>query len=262
MPKPLPDVAALHDLSGKVALVTGGSRGLGRAIATGYAAAGARVVIASRKRDVCEAVAEDLVSRGAEAIGIGANVRHAEDRARLLETCVDRFGRIDVLVNNAGANIHHEPLRETPESKFDHVFDVNCKAPTFLSARCADLMAEQGGGVIVNMSTVGTEFVPRKLAFYGAAKSALVYITRVMAAEWAPLGIRVNAIAPGAFRTDMLENILAKDPFIASRVGDTMALGRFAEPEEIVGTAIYLASDASSYMTGATLFYDGGMFWS
>ena len=164
-----------------------------------------------------------------------------------------------MLVNNAGSNIHREPLRETDESKFDHVFDLNCKAPTFLGARCADVMADQGGGVIINMSTVGTEFVPRNLAFYGAAKLALVYITRVMAAEWAPLGIRVNALAPGAFRTDMLASILKEDEFIASRVADTMAMNRFAEPEEIIGTAIYLASDASSYMTGATLAYDGDL---
>ncbi len=259
MPEPLPDVRKLNDLTGKVAIVTGGSRGLGLAIATGFAAAGARVVVASRNGEVCEQVAADLVDRGADAVGIGANVRSAADRDQLIETCLDHYGRIDVLVNNAGSNIHHEPLRKTEESKFDHVFDVNCKSPTFLSARCADVMAQQGSGSIINMSTTGVRFAPRNMAFYGAAKLALIYITQVMAAEWARDGIRVNALAPGAFRTDMLDSILESDPHVAEGVDDMIFMRRFAEPEEIIGTAIFLASDASSYMTGATLYYDGGM---
>lgn len=246
----------LFDLSGRVAIVTGGSRGLGRAICLGYAAAGARVVVASRKLDRCEEVAAEIEASGGEALAVATHVGHPDEIDALVDATVARFGGIDIVVNNA-ANPLSGALVDLTDAAFEKSYAVNVRGPVQLAARALDHLAVSGHGVVINMITVGAFQPGETLGLYCSNKAALWSMTRVMAKEWASRGVRVNAIAPGPFRTDMMAATYAVPEFHEAIVAAT-ALGRLAEPEEIVGMALFLASDASSYVTGSALGVDGG----
>lgn len=245
------------DLGGQVVIVTGGSRGLGLAMARAYAAAGATVVVASRKQQACEDVAAELTAQsGNPAAGIGCHVGRWDDCDALVAGTLERFGRIDVLVNNAGMSPLYPSLEAVTESLFDKVIDVNLKGAFRLSALAGTHMASANGGVIINVtSTAAIRPGPGELP-YAAAKAGLNTLTLGLAHAFGPT-VRVNAIMPGMFRTDVSK---AWDQDHADDVARTsIALRRIAEPEEIVGAALYLASDASSYTTGAILKVDGGL---
>lgn len=245
-------------LSGKVALITGGSRGLGRAMTLGLARAGARVVIASRQLPSCEAVAREVQELGGEALAVSAHAGQMDSLDRLLEACYARFGRLDVLINNAGTNPVTAGLTDLTPELFQKVFEVNTKGPWYLASRAAPRMARHGGGSIINVISVAGLRPPAYQGFYASSKSALQALTQVMAAEWASWGIRVNAVAPGSYRSDMFD--AATRAMAGFEAGSKAAClqKRIAQTEEIVGPILYLASDMSSYTTGTTLVADGG----
>ena len=244
-------------LQGKVALVTGGSRGLGREMATAFAAAGATVVIASRKVDACTALAEDLHDRfGVEAVPVAVNVSDWDDCDGLAETCIERFGGVDVLVNNAGLSPLYPSLAEVSEALFDKVLGVNLRGPFRLTALLGERMVERGGGSIINISSVeAVKPAPTALP-YAAAKAALEAITLGFARELAPT-VRVNAIRCGMFGTD-ISKAWGDPAAVAAMAERVIPLQRVGDPSEVVGTALYLAGDASSYCTGTVLTLDGG----
>jgi len=245
--------AALFDLSGKVALVTGGSRGLGRQMVLGFAQAGADVIIASRKVEACEAVAEDVRKLGRKALALACHVGKWDDLERLTEAAYAEFGRVDILVNNAGMSPLAPSILETSEALFDKVVDVNFKGPFRLAALVGSRMAEHGAGCIINISSMGSLRPRSFIAPYAGAKAALNAITVAFAQEYGPKGVRVNVIAPGGFLTDV-SGEWAQDQSLLEGV----SLRRFGQPEEIVTTALYLASSHSSYTTGALITVDGG----
>ena len=245
-------------LEGKVALVTGGSRGLGRAMVLGLAKAGADVVIASRKLESCEQVAEDVRAMGRRALPVSAHAGRMESLDALLEQTYDAFGRLDVLINNAGTNPVTAGLSDLTPELFQKVFDVNTKGPWYLASRAAPRMAEHGGGSIINVISVGGLKPPAYQGFYAGSKAALHAMTKVMAAEWASMGIRVNAIAPGSFHSDMLDAALKILPGFEEGSREASLQKRIADTDEIIGPVMYLASDMSKFTTGATLVADGG----
>jgi len=241
------------DFSGKVALVTGGSRGLGAAIARSFAEQGADVVIASRNAESCEQLATEIESEfGRRALGIGAHMGRWEDIERLVEAVYERFGKVDILVNNAGMSPLSDSSLETSEALFDKVIGVNFKGPFRITALVASRMVQGDGGSIINISSIGAIRPQPAYAPYSGAKAALNAITIAHAFEYAPK-VRVNAILPGSFRTDIAKSWSAdKEKNIQS------AIKRYGEPEEIVSTVMYLASEHSSFTTGALIRVDGG----
>ncbi len=248
------------DLQGKVALVTGGSRGLGRAMVLGLARAGADMVIASRKLDSCEEVAAEVRALGRRALPLAAHAGRVQDLDALMDAAYAHFGRIDVLVNNAGTNPVTAGLSELTPQLFDKVFEVNVKGPWYLASRVAARMAQGGaGGVVINVISVAALRPPAYQGFYAASKAALEAMTRVMAAEWAASGIRVNALAPGAFRSDMFDSAARLLPGFEAGSRDGSLQKRIADTDEIVGSVLYLASPMASFTTGTTLVADGGM---
>jgi NAD(P)-dependent dehydrogenase (short-subunit alcohol dehydrogenase family) len=242
------------DMSGQTALVTGGSRGLGRAIALGLAGCGANLVIASRKVENCEAVAGEVRQRGARALPVACHVGRWDALDELVETSIGEFGRIDMLVNNAGMSPLAESSVATSEALFDKIVGVNLKAPFRLSALVGTHMVERGGGSIVNISSIGAEFPSPSNGPYAASKAGLNALTMALAREYAPT-VRVNAIMPGSFRTDVAK---AWPP--DKEANTPAALGRFGEPDEIVSAVLYLASGSSSFTTGSVIRVDGGRY--
>ena len=246
------------DLGERAALVTGGTRGLGRAIAKGLAQAGARVAITGRTAEACEAAAKQLRDEtGAEILPVACHMGDWEALPDLVETMTAAFGTLDVLINNAGINPATLPITEISEAYFDKLYDVNVKGPMRLAALAAPVMAANGGGSIVNVITVGAYSGGPGQATYTSAKAALLTLTKCMAQEWASHAIRVNALAPGPFMTDMMKGTAEIPGFLEGAKNATLQQ-RIAEPEEIVGAALFLASDASSYMTGEDLVVAGG----
>lgn len=256
----MPDRDNLFDLSGKVAVVTGGSRGLGREMAGAFARHGATVVVASRKLDPCLELASELTeSFGTEAIGVACHVGHWDDCDALIATTIERFGTIDVLVNNAGMSPLYESLGQVTEALFDKVIGVNLKGPFRLSALAAEHMVEHGGGSIVNVSSTAAVQPSASEVPYGAAKAGLNALTVAFAHAYGP-SVRANGIMPGPFLTD-ISTAWDLDAF-AERARTSIPLQRGGEPDEIVGAALYLASAASSYTTGAIIKVDGGTAWA
>ncbi len=250
----------LFDLTGKVAVVTGGSRGLGRAMVEAFARHGADVVIASRKLSACEILAEAVADEtGRRAIGVECHVGYWEQCNDLCDRVYDEFGRCDVLVNNAGMSPLYDSLGEVSESLFDKVIDVNLKGPFRLSAAFGERMAAAGGGSIINVSSIAAVQATPNEAAYGAAKSGLNSLTTSFAHAYAP-NVRVNCIMPGPFMTD-ISKAWDLDAF-AERARNDIPLQRGGEPHEVVGAALYFASDASTYTTGAVLKIDGGTAFS
>jgi NAD(P)-dependent dehydrogenase (short-subunit alcohol dehydrogenase family) len=247
-------------LGSKVAIVTGGGKGIGRAIALGLARAGARVVVASRTQADLEAAAEEIRQKGGEALAVVTDVTVNEQIENLVQATMAQLGRIDILVNNA-ARSFLRPLLKLREDGWDKVFDTNVKAVFLLSRAVARQMMAQGGGRIINITTVGAERGSRNLAAYHASKAALKMLTLCMAAEWAQYNINVNAVGPGVTRTHFSQPLWG-NPDLAERIVSAIPKGRIAEPEEIVGAVLFLASDASNFVTGQTIYVDGGFLAS
>ncbi|MGD0352381.1 MAG: glucose 1-dehydrogenase [Dehalococcoidia bacterium] len=243
-------------LEGKVALVTGGSRGIGEAIALGLAKAGADVAIASRKLPELEKVTEKIIGLRRKSLAIAAHVGKLEEINNLVGKVKAEFGRIDVLVNNAGTNPTMDQAIDIEERAWDSIMNLNLKGLFFLSQVVARLMKEQGGGKIVNVASVAG-ITPDILPVYSISKAGVIMATKVMAQQWAKYNIRVNAIAPGLTKTRFSE-ALWNNPEVLKGAMSTLPMRRVAEPEEMVGAVIYLASDASSYVTGQVLAIDGG----
>jgi NAD(P)-dependent dehydrogenase (short-subunit alcohol dehydrogenase family) len=247
----LADPHPLFDLSGKVALITGGSRGLGYQMVKAFAAAGADLIIASRKLDACEAVAEEVRALGRRALAVSAHAGRWEDLDRLIEVAYVEFGRIDILVNNAGMS-PAVPSHEVTEQLFDSVLNLNFKGPFRLASQVAHRMAEGEGGVIINVSSTGALMPLPRVIPYSGAKAALNAMTVSLAHEYGPK-VRVNSISAGPFLTD-----ISKAWTPEARERSDNALGRPGRPEEVVTTALYLASPMSSFTTGAVVRVDGG----
>ena len=243
------------DATGKVVIVTGGSKGLGKAMALGFAEAGADVVVASRKLEACEAVADEIRVLGRKALAVSCHVGDWDQCAALVDTTVAELGRIDVLVNNAGiAPVPPSLLDITPEL-FDKTIAVNLKGPLRLTALAAVHMA--AGGSIINISSKASLHPTSYTVVYAAAKAGLNALTKAAAQEFGPRGIRVNAIVCGTFHTDSLHASIPTEELQAQMAGN-ISLGRIANADEIVGTALFLASDASSYLSGELISLDGG----
>jgi len=243
------------DLTGRVALVTGGSRGLGRSMALGLAEAGADVVVASRKLDACRAVAAEVEARGRRALAVAVNISRWEELDGLVDTVYDRFGRLDVLVNNAGSSLLYGDLGEVTEAMWDKVVGLNLKGPFRLTALVGPRMVADGGGSIINVSSTGSIRPAPFMLPYDAAKAGLNALTVGFAHAYGPT-VRVNCIMAGPFLTDV-----AKEWDMAAFEGEVErrhALRRGGQPDEVVGAALYFASGASSYTTGSVLRVDGG----
>jgi NAD(P)-dependent dehydrogenase (short-subunit alcohol dehydrogenase family) len=243
------------DLTSKVALVTGGSRGLGKAIALGLARAGADVIVSSRKQDACEEVAKEIEALGRRTLAVAAHVGKWEDISRLVDAAYAAFGHVDILVNNAGMSPLAPSSVETSEELFDKIVGVNFKGPFRLTALIGSRMAAGDGGSIINISSIGALKPNPSVTPYSGAKAALNAISLAFAQEYAPK-VRVNVISPGGFLTDVAKGWATEEEARAST-----ALNRWGEAEEIVGTVLYLAGDASAYTTGANIRVDGGSFW-
>ncbi|WP_235831336.1 SDR family NAD(P)-dependent oxidoreductase [Gordonia zhaorongruii] len=244
-----------NNLTGRVALVTGGSRGLGRAMVQALAEAGADVVIASRKIESCEtAAAEVRTSTGRRALPLAYHVGNWDDAEPTVDAVVNEFGRLDIVVNNAGMSPLYDGVDTITEALWDKVFDVNLKGPFRLSTVAGHWMAEHGGGSIVNISSRASQRPRPHTLPYAAAKSGLNAMTVALAHTLGP-SVRVNAIVAGTFLTDVSK---AWDAEAFARRAETFALARGGDPSEITGAALYLASDASSYTTGSLLTVDGG----
>jgi len=251
-------------LEGKVALITGGSRGIGRATALGFAEAGADVAITSRKLPDLEKVADEVRALGRKALPAAAHVGRMEGINGLVKAVVDEFGRIDILVNNAGCSPAFSTVLDAEERLWDTIINLNLKGLYFLSQAVARIMKDQGGGNIINLSSVEGYKPPVGTGIYAITKAAVKMVTKSMARDLAPHNIRVNAIAPGAIETKLLNNIwglLPEDQARAEKekLAEGIPMQRIGDPEEIVGAMIYLASEASSYTTGETVLVDGGI---
>ncbi len=249
--------AQLFDLSGKVALVTGGSRGIGRAVAEGFAIAGADVVIASRKLAGCEAAAREIeAATGRRALPVACHVGKWDECDRLVETVYREFGRCDVLVNNAGMSPLYDDLSSVTRELYDKVHAVNASGPFRLSALIGSRMAEGDGGSIINVTTAGSWRPDATDLPYAMAKAGLNALTLGLAGAWAPK-VRANLVLPGAFDTDVTD---AWSPGAKQRAAEMNPMKRIGQPGDMAGVCLFLASDAASYVNGAQILVDGGLF--
>ncbi len=248
----------LFDLSGKVAVVTGGTRGLGLAMVRAFASAGAEVVVVSRKPDACNEVVGELRADGFKAVGCACHVGHWDELAPLVEGVYRDFGRIDVLVNNAGISPLYGRLSDVSEDLFDKVLSVNLKGPFRLAALVGERMVAAGGGSIINISSTGAVRPTSDIIPYAAAKAGVNAMTVGLAHAFGPT-VRVNAVMPGPFLTTIAQ---AWDMNVFAERARTFPMRRAGHSEEIVGAALYLASDASTYTTGSIITVDGGAQWS
>jgi NAD(P)-dependent dehydrogenase (short-subunit alcohol dehydrogenase family) len=245
-------------LEGKVALITGASRGIGRAIALRFAGAGARVAVSSRKLENVQVVTDEIVAAGGEALAVQAHVGRTDDVAALVARTVETFGRVDVAVNNAASNPHFGPLLTADEGQWDKILDTNAKGAFRVCKAVVPHMEAQGGGKIINLTSVAGLRPSPGMGVYSVSKAALIMLTQVLAVELGCANIQVNAIAPGVIKT-RFSQLLWQTPQIAEPILAGLPSGRFGEPEDVTGLALYLASAASDYVTGAVFVVDGGM---
>ncbi len=243
-------------LKGKVALITGASRGIGQAAAIALAGAGVDVALASRKAPDLEKVAEEIRKMGQKALVVAAHVGKMEEISNLVSKVKEEFGRIDILVNNAGTNPTMDSALDVQERAWDAIMNLNLKGLFFLSQAVARVMKEKGGGKIINVASIAG-ISPDILPVYSISKAGVIMATKVMAQQWAQYGIRVNAVAPGLTKTRFSE-ALWNNPDILKMAMSHTPMARVAEPEEMAGAILYLASEASSYVTGQVLAIDGG----
>jgi NAD(P)-dependent dehydrogenase (short-subunit alcohol dehydrogenase family) len=245
----------LFDMTGRVVIVTGGTRGIGRALAEGYVAAGARVVVASRKADACRETEEHLRSLGGEALGVPTHLGDLDQLAALVARTVDAFGGVDVVVNN-GATALAKPLGGYTAEAWSKSMDVNLRGPMFLVQEALPHLEASPHAAVLNVISAGAFMFSGGVSMYAMAKAGLLAGTRAMAAAFAPKGIRVNALAPGSVNTDMVRNT---GPAGWASMEAASLMRRIAEPDEMVGPALLLTSDAGSYITGQSLLVDGGL---
>jgi dehydrogenase/reductase SDR family member 4 len=244
-------------LKNKVVLITGASRGIGQAIAMGLAQAGADVAIASRKIADLEKVAEEIKKLGRKCLPVAAHIGKIDDINNLVKNVMEEFGKIDILINNAATNPTMASAIDIDDRAWDSIMNLNLKGLFFLSQAVARIMKEKGGGKIINVASIAG-ITPDILPVYSISKAGVIMATKVMAQQWAIYNIRVNAIAPGLTKTRFSEPLWKNQDILKIAMSRT-PLGRPAEPEEMVGAIIFLASDASSYVTGQVLAIDGGM---
>ena len=247
----------LFDLTGKVAVITGSTKGIGRAIAEAMAAAGARVVISSRKEDACRRVAAEIAQAGGEALPLPCNVSHKDQLQSLVDGAIGHWGRIDVLVCNAAVNPYLGPMAEIPDEAYDKTMDTNVKSVLWLCNMTIPAMAGRGDGSVIVVSSIAGLKGHGKLGIYGLSKAANLQLVRNLAVEWGRHNVRVNCLAPGLVRTDMAR-ALWEDPDTYAQAIETYPLGRIGEPADIAGAAVFLASEAGRFVTGHTLVVDGG----
>lgn len=245
------------DLTGKVAIVTGSSKGIGLSIARGLAENGAKVVISSRKQDAVDAVAAEFNEAGLEAVGIVCHIGDSEQRKALVAKTIEMYGQVDILVNNAAINPFYGPLETSNEEVFDKIMNVNVKAPWLLSNLVHPFMKAQGGGSIINIASVEGIHPGFRLGLYSVTKSALIMLTKNQAKEWGRHGIRSNVVCPGLIKTKFSQALWSDEKLVAGYTG-VVPLKRVAEPDEMAGIVMLLASNAGSYMTGGVYTADGG----
>lgn len=248
----------MFDLRDNVMLITGSSRGIGRAIAEHAAQAGARVVISSRKQEACDAVAESIRAAGGEAIAVAANAGRKDELEALVDCTLDEWGRIDTLVCNAAINPHYGPLETIEDAAWDKIMGTNVRSNLWLANMVLPLMAERGGGAMILLSSVAGMRGCMNIGAYGISKTADIGLARTLAVQWGARNIRVNAICPGIVETDFAR-ALWEDPAVAEPSIEATALKRLGRPDDIAGVALFLASPAAHYVTGTTIVADGGM---
>jgi NAD(P)-dependent dehydrogenase (short-subunit alcohol dehydrogenase family) len=245
----------LFDMTGRVVIVTGGTRGIGRALAEGYVAAGAKVVVASRKADACKETEEHLRKQGGDALGVATHLGELGALSQLVARTVETFGGVDVVVNNA-ANALALPLGQYTESAWAKSIDVNLRGPVFLVQEALPHLKQSRAPAVLNVISPAAYLFSASVSLYAIGKAGLVAATRSMAAEFAPHGIRVNALAPGTTDTDLVRN---NPPEAQANMTRMQLMPRMAHPDEMVGPALLLTSDAGSFITGQVVFADGGM---
>jgi NAD(P)-dependent dehydrogenase (short-subunit alcohol dehydrogenase family) len=246
---------ALFDMTGRVVIVTGGTRGIGRSLAEGYVAAGAKVVVASRKPEACKETAQHLEALGGEALGVPTHLGELGALRALVEKTVDAFGGVDVVVNNA-ANALALPLGQYTAEAWAKSMDVNLRGPVFLVQEALPHLERSRHAAVLNVLSGAAFLFSSTVSLYGIAKAGLMAATRAMAAEYEPLGIRVNALSPGTVDTDMVRK---NPPEAQAEMTRIQLMRRMAHPDEMVGPALMLTSDAGSFVTGHVVFADGGM---
>lgn len=247
----------LFDMTGKVALITGSTKGIGRSIAEEMARQGAKVVISSRKADVCEQVAGELKSEGFDAIAIPCHVGKKDDLQNLVDKTIETWGKIDVLVCNAATNPVYGPTAEMTDEAWGKIMDTNVKGTFWLTNMVLPGMAERGEGAVVLLSSIAGIRGNTTIGTYGVSKAAEAALARNLAVEWGPKGIRVNSIAPGIVRTDFAK-ALTEDPVRIKRAEEKTPLRRIGDPVDIAGLAVFLSTKASAYITGQVIVADGG----
>jgi NAD(P)-dependent dehydrogenase (short-subunit alcohol dehydrogenase family) len=252
-----PNPLTLFDLTGQVALVTGGAGGLGRPIAAGLAGAGATVAVADVALDQADAVLAEIRAAGQQGLALPIDVTNSQSVQSVVDRLLADFGRIDILVNSHGLT-KRMPSVDFPEEDWDRIIDVNLKGAFLCCQIVGRVMIQQGRGSIINLASIGGLVALPTSVAYCASKGGVIQLTRTLGVEWAPLGVRVNAIAPSSFNTPMVRRVLDAEPEYRERVVSKIPIGRIAEPTEIVGSVLYLASAASGMVTGAILSVDGG----
>lgn len=256
-----PPSPVARDLEGKVALITGASRGIGEAIALRFAQAGAKVVLAARKPEALEAVAEAIRGEGGQALARSTHTGDSASVAQLVDAAVEAFGGVDIVVNNAATNPHFGPFMSADDAHWDKTFDVNVKGYYRVAKACIETMKARGGGSIVNVASVAGLQPQPGMGVYCCSKAAVVMMTQVMAAELAHLNIRVNALAPGFVRTKF-SGVLWQTPALHEKIVKAIPAGRIADPHEIAGAAHFLAGPTGSFTSGAVLRVDGAQLSS
>ncbi|HSJ69804.1 MAG TPA: glucose 1-dehydrogenase [Anditalea sp.] len=251
------DISSVFSLEGKVALITGASKGIGYSIAEYFAAAGAKVVISSRKQQILDEMASQLKEKGYQATGIACNVGKMEELDNLVNRTIDKWGQIDILVNNAATNPVFGAVQDTSLEAYDKIMDVNLKAPFQLMKLCYPYLQVSSGASIINISSIGGISPEPGLGIYSVSKAALISMTKVFAKEWGNDNIRVNAICPGLIKTKFSEALWSNEKIVNTMM-KMLALKRVGKSEEIAAMALFLASSASSYTTGTVLTADGG----